>query len=60
MRPSLAGSPLFRFTSPQPAELSEREGYAIAESIMRSVMRAKRGARSQSPRDRVSPVRAAR
>jgi hypothetical protein len=60
MRPSMAASPLFRFTSTPPAEPSEREGYAVAESIMRSATRAKRGERPQSRRNRVRPAGAAR
>jgi len=59
-RPSLAASPLFRFTAPQPAEPSEGQGYAVAESIMRSATRAKRGERPQSRRNRVRPAGAAR
>jgi hypothetical protein len=60
MRPSPAASPLFRFTSTPPEEPSRRQGYAVAESIMRSATRAKRGERPESPRNRVLPVRAAR
>jgi hypothetical protein len=61
MRPSLAASPLFRFTSTPPAEPSRGEGYAVAESIMRSATRAKRGGRpQQSPSNRGLSARAAR
>jgi hypothetical protein len=39
------GSPLLRLTSPPSAAASEREGYAAAETIMRSAARTTRGER---------------
>jgi hypothetical protein len=58
IRPPRAALPLFGFTPP--GQPWEREGYAVAESIMRSSGRAKQGQRAQPPRNRVLPVGAAR
>jgi hypothetical protein len=55
-----AGSPLLRLTSPSSTAASERERYALAETIMRSAARNTRGERPESTPNGVRPTRAAR
>ena len=57
---STVGSPLLRLTSPPATATSDREGYAVAETIMRSAAHAKRGQRPAPTPSSVRPARAAR
>jgi hypothetical protein len=55
-----AGSPLLRLTSPPATATFDREGYAVAETIMRSAAHAKRGQRPAPTPSSVRPAHAAR
>src|SRR5687767_2817877 len=54
------GSPLLRLTSPPPTVTSDREGYAVAETIMRSAAHAKRAERPEPTPNGARPAHAAR
>lgn len=54
------GSPLLRLTNPPATATSDREGYAVAETIMRSAAHAKRGRRPAPTPSSVRPIHAAR
>ena len=53
------GPPLLRLTSPSATATSAREGYAVAETIMRSAAHAKRGEQPASTPSGVRPAHAA-
>jgi hypothetical protein len=55
------GSPVLRLTSPPETATSGLEGYAVAETIMRSAARIPRGERPEpTPNTAVPPAHAAR